>query len=87
VPAFSPDPNAAAIGVHLDVAVVADQRGAFQRLLDVQVNVDRVGVVGDLDVVPDVAQTDHPGHRLLGGGAARSRAYARVRCCGRGTRP
>ena len=59
----------AATGGHLDVAVVGNQRRAAQRLLDVQVDVDRVGVVADLDVVPDVAHPGQPGHRQFGGGA------------------
>jgi hypothetical protein len=44
-------------GVGLHVAAVGDQRRAVQRLLDVQVDVHRVGVVADFDVVPDVAGT------------------------------
>ncbi len=58
--------------VRLHVAVVRDQRGALQRLLDVQVDVDRVGVVTDFDVVRDVADTGQPGHGGFGGGALRA---------------
>src|SRR5271169_4445161 len=59
----------ASVGGHLDVAVVGNQRGAGQRLLDVQVDVDRVGVVADVDLVPDVADTGQPGDRQFGRGA------------------
>src|SRR5215472_2611797 len=55
--------DAAVGGARLYVAVVGNQRGADQRLLDVQVDVDRVGVVADLDLVPDVADTGQPGDR------------------------
>src|SRR4029077_13469171 len=52
----------AVLGDYLHVAVVGNQRGAVQRLLDVQVDVDRAGgVVADLYVVPDVAEADQPG--------------------------
>jgi hypothetical protein len=34
-----------------------NQRRAVQRLLDVQVDVHRIDVVADFDVVPDVAET------------------------------
>src|SRR5690348_15043958 len=61
--------DGASLGDRLDVAVAGNQRGAVQRLLDVQVDVDRVGVVADLDVVPDVAEADQPGDSQFGGGA------------------
>jgi hypothetical protein len=34
-----------------------------------QVDVHRIDVVADFDVVPDVADTGESGHRLCGGGA------------------
>src|SRR5271165_382418 len=58
--------------VRLHVVVVRDQRGALQRLLDVQVDIDRVGVVTDVDVVRDVADTGQPRHGGFGGGALRA---------------
>ena len=51
------------------VAAVGDQRRAVQRLLDVQVDVHRVDVVADFEVVPDVEDAVESGHRLCGGGA------------------
>jgi hypothetical protein len=42
-------------GVGLHIAAVGDQRRAVQRLLDVHVDVHRVHVIADFDVVPDVA--------------------------------
>src|SRR5580704_17150259 len=39
-----------AAGVHGDVAVVVDQRVAVQRVLHEKGDVDRIGVVADLDV-------------------------------------
>ena len=45
------------LGVRAHVAAVGDQRRAVQGLPDVQVDVNRVGSVGDIDVVADVADT------------------------------
>jgi hypothetical protein len=56
-------------GVHRDVAVIGDQRVPVQRVLDEDVHVDGVGVVADLDAVPDVADPGQPGDRQLGSGA------------------
>ena len=53
-------------GVHGDVAVVADQRVAVQRGLHQQGDVSRIGVVAELDVVPDVADAGQPSDRLFG---------------------
>ena len=47
----------AVLGVRLHIAVVRDQRRAVQRLLDVQVDVERIDGVADIDIVPDVADT------------------------------
>src|SRR5579871_4655412 len=55
-----------AAGVHGDVAVVVDQRAAVQCVLHEPGDVDRVGVVADVDVVRDVADADQPGDRLFG---------------------
>jgi hypothetical protein len=57
----------AVLGVRPHVAAVRDQRRAVQRLLDVQVDVDRVGVVTDVDIVPDVADTGQSGNGPVGG--------------------
>src|ERR1700757_3994404 len=66
----------AVLGGYLHVAVVGNQRGAVQRLLDVQVDTDLVvDVVADLDVVPDVAQADQPGDRRFGRGALGTEAH------------
>src|SRR6516165_8262258 len=53
-------------GVHGDVAVIGDQRVALQRALHQHGDVDRVGVVADLDVVLDVADAGQPGDRQFG---------------------
>src|SRR6202012_4273271 len=53
-------------GVHGDVAVVVDQRVTAQCVLHEQGDVDRVGVVADVDVVLDVADADQPGDRSFG---------------------
>ena len=62
----------AVLGVRGHVAVVGDQRGAVQRLLDVQVDLDRVEGVADLDVVADVADPGQAGHGRRGGSALRA---------------
>src|SRR5690242_7049936 len=59
-------------GIHRDVAVVWDQRPPVQRVLHQDVHVPGVGVVADLDVIPDVADTGQRGDRELGGGALRA---------------
>src|SRR6516162_5860683 len=64
--------DGASVGSDLHVAVVGNHRGTVQRLMDVQVDVDRVGVVADIDVVPDVADAGQPGDRLF----RRSALYA-----------
>jgi hypothetical protein len=52
-------------GFRLDIAAVGHQRQAVQGLLDVQVDVRRIGIVADIDVVPHVPcvvdLTDPPG--------------------------
>jgi hypothetical protein len=60
----------------LHIATVGDQRRAVQRLLDVHVDVHRIHVVADFDVVPDVADTGESGNRLCGGGALRAALYS-----------
>src|ERR1700704_1306412 len=50
-----------AAGVHGDVAVVGDHCVAVQRVLHEQGDVDRVGVIADVDVVLDVADADQSG--------------------------
>jgi len=57
----------AVLGVRGHVAVVGDQRGAVQRLLDVQVDLDRVEGVADLDIVADVTDPGQAGHGRFGG--------------------
>ena len=57
------------LGIRAHVTAVRDQRRAVQGLPDVQVDVDRVGSVGDIDVVLDVADADQAGRGRLGGGA------------------
>src|SRR5271154_6787016 len=70
--AFGPGANVpaqrhrVAAGVHGDVAVVVDQRVAVQRVLHEPGDVDWVGVVGDVDVVLDVADAGEPGDRQFG---------------------
>src|ERR1700722_3742001 len=59
----------AAVGGHLHVAVAGNQCGTVQRLVDVQVDVDRIVVVADLDLIPDVADPGQPGDRHCGRGA------------------
>lgn len=59
----------AVLGVRAYVAAVGDQGRAVQGLLDVQVDIDRVGGVGDVDVILDVADADQAGDGGLGGGA------------------
>src|SRR6185312_16860419 len=53
-------------------AVVGDQCVAIQRVLHEQSDVGRVGVVADLDVVPDVADAGQPGDGQLGRGPLRA---------------
>src|SRR5580658_5430502 len=55
-----------AAGIAVDVAVVFDDRGAVQRVLHQSGYVDRIGIVGDLDLVLDVADAREPGDRQLG---------------------
>ena len=55
-----------AAGVHLHVAVVGDQRVAVESVLDEQGDINRVRVVGDLDLVLDFADTDQPGYGQFG---------------------
>ena len=61
----------AALGVRPHTAAVIDQRRAVQRLLYVQVDVDRVGTVDDLNVVADAADTDQACNGRFGSGAFR----------------
>src|SRR5215470_12428125 len=49
-----------------------DQRRTVQRLLHVQGDVDRIGDVGDINVVADIADTDQAGNGPFGGGALRA---------------
>src|SRR6266702_5728950 len=58
-------------GVHRDVAVIWDQRVPVPCVLDEQGDVERVRVVGDLDVVLDVAHAGQPGDSRLGRAALR----------------
>src|SRR6516165_10054705 len=53
-------------GVHADVAVVGNQRGPVQRVLDVHGDVGCVSIVPDRYLVPDVADTGQPGDRRRG---------------------
>src|SRR5579862_6521160 len=55
-----------AAGVHGDVAVVGDQRVAVQCVLHEPGDVDRVGVVADVNVVLDVADAGQPGDGPFG---------------------
>src|SRR6266851_4074588 len=68
------------VGVHRDVAVIRDQRVPVQRVLDEERDIERVGVVGDLDIVLDVA---HAGHRRDGrdsGGPDQVKPTFRSKC-------
>jgi hypothetical protein len=64
--------DAVVLGVRGHVTAVGDQRRAVQGLPDVQVDADWIGSVGDIDVVPDVADTDQTGNGRLGGSALRA---------------
>src|SRR5436190_10326248 len=59
----------AVLGLGRHIAPVGDERGALQRLLDVQIDANRIDDVADIDVVPDVADPDQPRYGRLGGRA------------------
>src|SRR6185437_8970015 len=62
-------------GVRGHVAVVGDQRGAVQRLLNVQVDLDRVEGVADPDIVADATDPGQAGHGHFGGRQFRAVGY------------
>src|SRR6476659_7678707 len=59
-------------GIDEHVTVVGDERVAVQRVLHADSDSYRVGIVPDLDLVLDVADTAQPGDCRFGGGALRS---------------